>query len=251
MDHDESLVAPLATAHSPLAAEPPRRNQVRFLVVEDVAPLRRSLLLGLQEAGYVVDAAADGDEGWWYAQDQPYDCLVLDIMLPGIDGIELVRRIRAQGSSTPILLLSAKDQVEDRVAGLDAGADDYLTKPFAAPELLARLRSLTRRASDRVTTEIAIGDLVIDTLTKAVRRGERAIELSLREYQLLMLLAKEPGATLQRQDLERGLLTFHEEVSTNFIPSLIARLRSKLHSGDEPPLLHTARGLGYRLEATT
>ncbi len=221
---------------------------MRILIVEDFGPLRRSLSLGLQEEGYAVDAAADGDEGWWYAKDQEYDIMILDVMLPGMNGVALVKRIRDAGSKTPIMLLSAKDAVEDRVAGIDAGADDYMCKPFAAPELLARLRGLIRRSHDRLRSEICIADLHIDTLSKSVKRAQRSIDLTLREYQVVMILAKNPGATVSKEELEKNLLGFNEDVSANFIPSLIARVRSKLCVGDETPLLHTIRGHGYRLE---
>jgi DNA-binding response OmpR family regulator len=220
---------------------------VRILVVEDFQPLQRSLVLGLGKAGYAVDAASDGEEGWYFAKDQPYDALIVDLDLPKLSGTDLIKRIRAQGGKVPILILSAKDAIDDRVTGLDVGADDYLVKPFAAPELLARLRSLVRRANDRVDNIIHIADLHIDTCTHTVRRGERAIFLTYREYQALVLLARRPGDVLQREDLQAGLLAFEDDVSENFIPSLIARLRGKLHGPHEPQLLHTVRGHGYRL----
>ena len=222
---------------------------MRVLIVEDYSPLRSSLSIGLREEGYAVDAAADGDEGWWYAKDETYDIMILDVMLPGLNGVELVKRIRGNECKTPIILLSAKDAVEDRIAGLDAGADDYLCKPFSAPELLARLRSLIRRSSDRIRSDIEVGDLCVDTVTKSVKRGERAIELTLREYQLLMLLAKNPGAPVSREDLEKGLIGFNEDVSENFVPSLVARLRNKLQVDGETPLIHSQRGHGYHLSA--
>jgi DNA-binding response OmpR family regulator len=222
---------------------------MRVLVVEDYEVIREGLVQGLQERGFAVDATGDGIEGKWYATSNDYDLLLLDIMLPGLSGLEILRAVRAQGKDVPVLLLTAKDEVEDRVRGLDLGADDYLVKPFAIAELFARVRSLTRRGHHARTPAITVGDLVIDSATRSVRRGTQDIVLTPREYALLEFLALRAGEVVARSELWEHLYSFSDDSTSNVIEATVLRLRRKLSPADEPPLLHTRRGFGYVLSA--
>jgi two-component system copper resistance phosphate regulon response regulator CusR len=220
---------------------------VRLLLVEDYAPLRESLRTGMVSMGYVVDVTGDGDEGYRLATQNPYDLLILDVMLPGISGIEILKRLRSANSDVPVLLLTARDAVEDRVEGLDLGADDYLTKPFAVSELLARVRSLVRRRHRTVTPVVAVGDLTIDTVRRRVKRGDRDVELTRREFALLEYLAMRQGAVVTRIELQEHLFQLEADPDSNAIEVFVSRVRRKLSAGGEPPLIHTRRGFGYLL----
>lgn len=222
---------------------------MRVLVVEDYEVIREGLVQGLQERGFAVDATGDGTEGKWYATSNDYDLILLDIMLPGLSGLEILRAVRAQGKDVPVLLLTAKDDVEDRVRGLDLGADDYLVKPFAIAELFARVRSLTRRGHHARTSAITVGNLVIDTTTRSVRRGTQDIVLTPREFALLEFLALRTGEVVARSELWEHLYAFSDDSTSNVIEATVLRLRRKLSPADEPPLLHTRRGFGYVLSA--
>ena len=222
---------------------------MRVLVVEDYEVIREGLVQGLQERGFAVDATGDGVEGKWFATSNDYDLILLDIMLPGLSGLEILRAVRALGKDVPVLLLTAKDDVEDRVRGLDLGADDYLVKPFAIAELFARVRSLTRRGHHARTPAITVGDLVIDTTTRSVRRGTQDIVLTPREFALLEFLALRAGEVVARSELWEHLYAFSDDSTSNVIEATVLRLRRKLSPADEPPLLHTRRGFGYVLSA--
>lgn len=221
---------------------------MRVLVVEDYAPLRESIGQALRETGFAVDTSADGAEGLWYAQGGAYDVLVLDIMLPQRDGLSILRTLRQAGDHTPVLLLTAKDTVADRVAGLNQGADDYLVKPFALQELLARVRALLRRKYDAPDPVLRIRDLEIDTVARSVRRAGRPIELTAREYTLLEYLAHRPGEVVTRAAIEAHVYDFRAAVESNVVDVYIGYLRKKLERPDEPRLIHTRRGQGYVLE---
>ena len=174
---------------------------MKLLVVEDDAVLRKALTRGLREAGYAVDDTGDGAEGLWYARSGSYDGIVLDILLPGRDGLAILQTLRAEGAAAPVLLLTAKDTVEDRVRGLDQGADDYLVKPFALAELLARVRALVRRGYDRAAPAVTVGDLEVDPRARTARRGGRDLDLTAREYALLEYLASRAGQVVSRADI--------------------------------------------------
>ncbi len=218
---------------------------MRILVIEDYAPIRDSVTEGLRDAGYAVDSTGDGREGLWYAESNEYDVIILDLMLPGIDGWSILRTIRRQKRSACVLILTARDQLEDRVQGLDAGADDYLVKPFAFEELLARVRTLVRRRYDQQDPVIRIGDLEIDTARKAVRRGRRDIELTAREYALLEYLATRNGELVTRTDIWEHVYDFHAESRSNVVDVYIGYLRRKIEFPGSPKLIHTRRGQGY------
>ncbi len=220
---------------------------MRVLVVEDFLPLRTSLQRGLREAGYAVDAVADGVEGLAFAQTSTYDVIVLDVMLPGMDGLTLLRRLRAQRCPSRVLMLTAKDTLEDRLLGLDNGADDYLVKPFAFEELLARIRALIRRRYEQSAPRVEIGDLVIDTAGRVVRRGTRDIELTAREYAILEVLAARPGRIVTREEIEERVYDFTSERGSNVVDVYIGYLRRKLEQDGDSRLIHTRRGLGYVL----
>lgn len=224
-------------------------RMVRLLVVEDFANLRLPLIQGLEAEGYAVDGAAEGDQAWWLIRHNTYDLAILDIMMPGIDGLEILRRMRADANETPVLLLTAKGTVEDRVHGLDLGADDYLTKPFSVDELLARIRVLTRRRSGRRNPRMTIADLVVDTTTRTASRGGTALELTPREYALLELLAGHAGEVVSRDAICASLYAFQDDVVSNVVEAAVARLRRKLSPQGQPPLVHTRRGFGYVLAA--
>ena len=221
---------------------------MRILVVEDYGPLKASLGKGLREAGFAVDLAADGEEGLWYALGEDYDAIVLDLMLPKLPGLVVLERLRAEGKQTHVLILTARDAVEDRVRGLEAGADDYLVKPFAFEELLARVNALVRRRYAAKSPTVRIRDLEIDRSTHRVRRGDRSVELTAKQYALLELLALRSGEVVERADIWSHLYAFDDEPNSNLLDVYVAQLRRKLESGGEPRLIKTCRGVGYMLE---
>jgi two-component system copper resistance phosphate regulon response regulator CusR len=218
---------------------------MRLLIVEDFEPLRRTLVRGFADQGFAVDATGDGSEGLWYATSNDYDVIILDLMLPGKSGLEILSALRATEKDIPVLLLTAKDEVDDRVRGLNLGADDYLTKPFAVPELLARVRSLTRRGHHRRNPILTIGDLTIDTTTRSVRRAATAIQLTPKEYALLEYLALRAGTVVSRTEIWEHVYSFVDESTSNVIEAALMRLRTKLSPEGEPQLIHTRRGFGY------
>jgi DNA-binding response OmpR family regulator len=220
---------------------------MRVLVIEDFLPLRTSLQRGLREAGYAVDAVADGVDGLAHAQTSTYDVIVLDVMLPRLDGLSVLRRLRAERCPSRILMLTAKDTLQDRLMGLDNGADDYVVKPFAFEELLARIRVLIRRRYEQSTPRIEVGDLVIDTVGRLVRRGARDIELTAREYAILEVLAARPGGIVTREEIEERVYDFASERGSNVVDVYIGYLRRKLEQDGDARLIHTRRGLGYVL----
>jgi DNA-binding response OmpR family regulator len=218
---------------------------MRVLIVEDYGPIRSAVARGLRESGFAVDVASDGREGLWYAQSNDYDVIILDLMLPEIDGLTVLRKLRAAGGRSCVLILTAKDQVEDRVQGLNAGADDYLVKPFDFSELLARVRTLVRRKYDLQDPVIRVSDLEIDTASRSVRRGERSIELTAREYALLEYLATRAGQVVTRTEIWEHVYDFHADSQSNVVDVYIGYLRRKIESPSLPPLIHTRRGQGY------
>lgn len=220
---------------------------MRLLIVEDYRPLQQSLTKGLREAGFAVDTTRDGQEGLWYATGTEYDVIILDLMLPGIDGLEILKKIRSQGQKSHVLILTAKDTVEDRVAGLDLGADDYLVKPFAFEELLARVRALLRRSYRKKNPRIKVKDLRIDLTTQRVWRGREEIQLTPREYALLEYLAMRAGQTVSRTDVWEHVYEFNSSASSNVVDVYIGYLRRKIERPGKPPLIHTIRGRGYLL----
>ena len=220
---------------------------MRVLIVEDYAPVRNAIAKGLREASFAVDTAENGREGLWYAENNDYDVIVLDIMLPEIDGLTILRRLRAANSTARVMLLTAKDAVEDRVAGLNSGADDYLVKPFAFEELLARVQVLVRRRYERSSPLLQIGNLEIDTAKKTVTRGGEFIELTQREYALLVFLAMREGETVSRTEIWESVYAFNSDAQSNVVDVYIRYLRQKLERPEWPPLIHTHRGFGYRL----
>ena len=224
---------------------------MRVLLVEDYAPVRDSVTQGLREAGFAVDAAAEGEEGLWYAQSNDYDVIVLDLMLPGIDGLTILSRLRQAGSSAAILLLTAKDTLKDRVNGLNLGADDYLIKPFAFEELLARVRALVRRRYDAKAPVIRVEDLEIDTNAHTVTRGGRPIDLTAREYALIEFLALRRGQVVSRTDVWEHLYDFNSTAESNVVDVYVGYLRKKIERPELPPLIHTRRGQGYVLGGST
>lgn len=214
---------------------------MRVLIVEDEAKLARIVQRGLRAAGHAADVAGRGEDALWMAAATGYSAILLDVMLPGIDGVETCRRLRAGGIRTPVLMLTARDAVTDRVAGLDGGADDYLVKPFELDELLARLRALRRRHEGRTRPLLQVADLTLDPATREVMRAGRPVLLSAREFAVLQALLERPGAIVSRAQLEDRLYGWGEELESNAISVYMHQLRRKL--GDD--LLHTVRGLGY------
>jgi DNA-binding response OmpR family regulator len=223
---------------------------MRVLLIEDYQPLRKSLSRGLREAGFAVDAAADGEEGLRFARSGDYDVIVLDLMLPKLDGLTVLRRLREAGNPVHVLILTARDALSDRVTGLDLGADDYLAKPFALGELLARVRALVRRRYAAKSAVIRVGDLEVDTSSRAVRRAGEKVDLTAREYALLELLVMRAGHVLTRDEIWEHVYDFAAEVNSNVIDVYIGYLRKKLERDGLPRLIHTRRGLGYVLGET-
>ena len=222
---------------------------MRVLVVEDERKLGELLRRGLGEEGYAADLADRGEEALWMAQAVSYDAIVLDVMLPGADGFEICRRMRGNGVWSPVLMLTARDAVDDRVSGLDAGADDYLAKPFAFEELLARLRALTRRAPAERPPVLEVGDLRLDPAAHKAWRGDRELVLSAKEFALLELLMRRPGLTLSRTQLLDGAWDMAFESRSNVIDVYIRYLREKIDRPFGRDSIETIRGVGYRLRA--
>lgn len=220
---------------------------MRILIVEDDRKLARQLKKGLDEHGHSVAAAFDGPEGLDAAQYGEFDVLVLDVMLPGLDGFSIVRRLRAAGKSTPILLLTARDAAEDVVTGLDAGADDYLTKPFSFKILLARLRALSRRKNMEPRTRLQIGDLVFDPATREVRRAGSVISLTRTEFVLLDLLVRNAGRVITRTRMIEAAWGHERDIESNTLDVFIRQLRAKIDLPGGHKLIHTIRGIGYAL----
>jgi len=217
------------------------------LLVEDDVPLVAAMRRALRGAGVVVDVAVKGADALWMVRAAPYDAMVLDVMLPDLDGFETCRRLRADGVWTPVIMLTARDAVEDRVRGLDSGADDYLTKPFSLAELLARLRALTRRGPVERPAVVAVGDLRLDPATRQVWRGEEEIELSAREFALLEAFMRRPGQVLSQGQLLEAAWDFGYEQRSNVVEVYVRYLREKIDRPFGVRSLETVRGMGYRL----
>ncbi len=220
---------------------------MRLLLIEDYPPLRKSVAKGLREAGFAVDATGDGNEGLWYAMGNEYDAIILDLMLPGMDGLGILKRLRSRGRQSHVLILTARDTVPDRVKGLNLGADDYLVKPFAFEELLARVGALVRRKYEAKSPVMRVGDLEIDTSERTVRRAGRGVDLTAREYSLLHFLALRAGRVVTRTELWEHVYEFAAEPNSNVIDVHVGHLRKKLESRGLPRLIHTRRGIGYVL----
>jgi len=222
---------------------------MRILVVDDDRRLCTIIKRGLLEEAYAVDLAYDGEEGEYLAEVNPYDLIILDIMLPKKDGIEVCHELRAKKITTPILMLTAKDTVEDRVRGLDMGADDYLIKPFAFNELLARVRALLRREGISKSPELRVGDLTLNTLTRQIWRGQRPIELTTKEYVILEYFMRHPNVVVTRTMIEEHAWEYDFDSLSNLVDVYIRRLRRKIDNEGEDSLIQTVRGAGYRLKA--
>lgn len=220
---------------------------MRLLLIEDYLPLSRALERGLREAGYGVDTATDGERGLALAGSASYDVIVLDLMLPCLDGSAVLERLRAARNPAGVIILTARQSVADRIKGLDLGADDYVTKPFAFDELLARIRSVIRRRQGQPSAVISVGDLDVDTVARTVRRGAHVIALSAREYALLEYLAVRQGQTVTRSEIVEHVYDFGSAPSSNVVDVYIGYLRRKIDQEHDVKLIHTLRGMGYRL----
>jgi DNA-binding response OmpR family regulator len=218
---------------------------MRLLLVEDDPGVLRFVLKGLREQAYAVDTAITGDDALYQAEVNTYDLIILDIMIPGRDGFAVCKQIRATGNRVPILMLTARDGVEDRIAGLDVGADDYLTKPFAFRELLARLRALLRRSGELRPSDIVVADLVVQTAGQTVTRGGRRIALTTKEYALVEFLARNAGRVVGRAAIAQHVWDETFDPFSNLIEVYVNRLRRKIDADSKLPLLHTRRGAGY------
>ena len=221
---------------------------MRILVIEDHVTLRGSMVQFLREASFVVDSTGTGDEGLWYATEFPYDVVLLDLMLPGIDGMEILRRLRKKQIAVFILVASARDGLEDRLEALNSGADDYLVKPFAMAEALARIHVLLRRKYAIKDPIICIGDLKLDSPRRTVRRGNQAIDLTALEYRLLEYLVFRKGEVVSRTDIWEHVFEDSSGGNSNVADVYVGYLRKKLNAGDLPNLIHTRRGQGFILE---
>lgn len=222
---------------------------MRILVVEDDKKIASFVAKGLKEAGYAVDVAQDGLDGLDLGLSGVYDAAVVDIMLPGIDGLTLIERIRAKKNNTPVIILSAKRTVDDRVKGLQTGGDDYLTKPFSFSELLARIQALIRRDT-RVAepSTLTVGDLTIDLLAREAKRGDTVISLPAREFALLEYLMRHPGRIISKTSILENIYDYSFDPQTNVVDVLICRLRNKIDKDFDRKMLHTVRGMGYVLK---
>ena len=223
---------------------------MRILLVEDDLKIASFVLMGLKQAGFVVDHSSDGKDGLDLASSGTYDVAIIDIMLPEMDGLSLIEELRRQKINTPVIILSAKRTVDDRVAGLQRGSDDYLTKPFAFSELLARVQALIRRGSSAVqSTRLEVGDLSMDLSSREVKRGGRPIELQPREFTLLEYLMRNAGRIVSKTLILENVWDYHFDPQTNVVDVLVCRLRNKVDRDFEGTLIHTIRGVGYVLKA--
>jgi DNA-binding response OmpR family regulator len=222
---------------------------MRILIIDDDRRLCTIIRRGFLEEAYAVDVAYDGEEGEYLAEVNPYDIIILDIMMPVKDGIEVCQELRARKINTPILMLTAKDTVEDRVRGLDTGADDYLVKPFAFSELLARVRALLRREGMSKSPELRVGDLTLNTLTRQVWRGQQLVELTTKEYIILEYFMRHPNVVVTRTMIEEHAWDYDFDSLSNLVDVYIRRLRRKIDIEGEASLIQTVRGAGYRLKA--
>lgn len=220
---------------------------MKVLVIEDSDILRNSIALGLREAGYLVDTSPDGEDGLWRAGEDAHDAIVLDLGLPKLDGMQVLERMRAAGNQTPVLVLTARDTIDNRVTGLRAGADDYLVKPFAFDELQARLESLTRRSNGVASNSLNIDGLTINLAARTVHIADRAITLSRREYALLELLALKAGHVVTRSNIEAKIYDEHVEPNSNVVDAAISILRKAIDAPGNTSRIATVRGQGYRL----
>lgn len=225
---------------------------MRILVVEDEHKIANSIKKGLEQEFYAVDVAYRGTDGFDLAVAEIYDLIILDVMLPGMDGIEICSKLREQKIHTPILMLTAKGQLGDKVNGLNSGADDYITKPFAFEELLARIRAIARRPKDSVGSMLAVDDLVLNTLSHSVSRDETDIRLSKKEYSLLDYLLRHPGQTLNKEQIINHVWDYHADILPNTVEVYIGYLRNKIDKPfpGKPRLIHTVRGFGYKIGKT-
>ena len=221
--------------------------RMRLLLVEDDPRITRFVAKGLREQSYAVDIAANGDDALYQAEINAYDLIVLDVMIPVRDGFAVCRELRKSGQRVPILMLTARDAVADRVTGLDAGADDYLTKPFEFRELLARLRALSRRSAEIRAPKLTVGDLVLDTAAQTVTRGGNQIPITTKEYALIEFLARNAGRVVGRAEIAEHVWDENFDPFSNLIEVYVNRLRRKIDAGSAQPLLHTRRGAGYIL----
>jgi len=225
------------------------QSKLRVLIIEDEHRLAENIARSLREvAGYAVDIAPDGEDGLFLAESSEYDAVLLDLMLPKLDGLEVLNRLRKGGSRTPVLVLTARDEKESVVSLLNAGADDYLTKPFDLGELIARTKALIRRGKGQSSPTLAIGDLELNTVNRSVRRGGRPVTLTAMEYRVLEYLAHRPGAVVSKTELLEHLYDYNWEKFSNVIEVYISGLRRKLEHNAARPLIHTLRGQGYMLE---
>ncbi len=219
---------------------------MKVLVVEDDPKIRSFVRRGLKEQGFAVEAVGDGDEGLGRATSAAYDAVVLDVMLPGRDGLSLLRELRRRKNAVPVILLTARSSLAERVEGLDLGADDYLTKPFYMEELIARLHAVVRRGAGEPMSVLRVADLTVDLITREVKRGEDELELTAREFNLLQLLMRSPGRVLTRTQILEHVWGYDFDPQTNVVDVYIRRVRRKIDRGDSPSLIETVRGVGYR-----
>lgn len=220
---------------------------MKILLVEDETKIANFVAKGLREQGCVVESASDGDRGHLLATTQAYDVIVLDIMMPGRDGLSILKSLRAQGNATPVILLTARSALDERLEGLNLGADDYLTKPFFVDELIARIQALHRRSTGSQLSMRQVEDLALNLVTREARRGERAVELTAKEFNLLEYLMRSPGRVFTRTQILDHVWGYDFDPNTNVVDVCIQRLRKKIDAGEQWPLIETVRGVGYRM----